>query len=246
MTGRVDRPRAMILAAGEGTRLRPLTLTVPKVMVEIGGVPLIDHQTSWLKRHGIREIAINLHHLGEKVQAHMGDGSAHGIRMAYSWEDVLLGTAGAVKKMEPFFGQTLVVLYGDVLTDLPLSRVIEIHRANRALATIVVMEMEATGKGVIELDASGRVTRFEEKPSDGARRSSLTNAGVYILEKEALGYVPSSIPADFGYDVFPRMVRSGARVFGFILSENDYLVDIGTLDKYRQANADVRTGRLHT
>ena len=133
--------KAVILAAGEGTRLRPLTFNTPKVLLPIAGVPLLVLILLWLRRHNITEVALNLHHLGEKIRDFLGDGSDFGLKVAYSHEDVLLGTAGGVKRMECLFGGTFVVVYGDVLADFDLTYMIRLHQDRGALATLAVKEV---------------------------------------------------------------------------------------------------------
>ena len=150
--------RAMILAAGEGTRLRPLTLETPKALLPIRGRPLIEHQLFWLNHHGIREVAINLYHLGNKIKDHLGDGSRFGMKICYSPEETLLGTAGGVKRIEHFFNDTFVVVYGDILTDFDLSDMVKFHREKKAVATLAIFEAPNPWEvGVVELNKEGRI-----------------------------------------------------------------------------------------
>ena len=161
--------RALILAAGEGTRLRPLTLTCPKPMLPVGGRPVLEHLVRLLRRHGVTEIAINLHYRPEVIVRHFGDGARFGVSITYSPEERLLGSAGAAKRLEWFFGETFFVLYGDVLTDLDLGSLVDRHRARRAAATLALYEVEdPTRCGIVEVAADGRIVRFAEKPA-GAR-----------------------------------------------------------------------------
>ena len=237
--------KAMILAAGEGTRLRPLTLTVPKVLLPVAGVPLIEYTLMWIRHHGISELVINLHHLGTKVQDFLGDGARFGVRIAYSSEETLLGTAGGVKRMEHFFDGTFVVVYGDVLTDFDLGGMVDFHRDKKALATVSILEVpNPWDVGVVEITENGRILDFIEKPPRDSESGNLGSGGVYILEKEALDYVSSEGFSDFAYDIFPKIIKLGLSVYGYRLHQDDYLLDIGTLEKYNQANEDMKDRKL--
>ena len=239
--------RVMILAAGEGTRLRPLTLETPKALLPLGGVPLIDHMLIWFRNHGISEVAINLHYLGNKVRDHLGDGNHLGMTVHYSEEEELLGTAGGVKRMERFFDGTFVVLYGDTLTDFDLSAMIEFHREKKSVATLAIFESPNPAEvGVVEMDHEGRIWSLVEKPlspiSD-RQPPVLANGGVYLLEKEVLEYVPGSGFCDFARDTFPRLIEAGLPIYGFQLKSQDYFIDIGSPAKYQQADRDVQSSR---
>ena len=233
--------KAMILAAGEGTRLRPLTLNTPKVLLPVSGVPLIEYTLCWLKHYGITGVAINLHHLAAKIQSRLGDGARFGIKIVYSLENSLLGTAGGVKKMAAFLDGPFAVVYGDVLTDLDLNAMLEFHRDRQAAATLAVREMPNPWEvGVLEMNSGGRILDFTEKPPRGSERSNLSSGGVYILEKNVLDHVPEAGFCDFAYDVFPRLIELGLPVYGYHLKNGDYLLDIGTAEKYKQANLDMK------
>ena len=149
----------MVLAAGEGTRLRPLTLETPKVLLPIRGKPLIESTIGWLKSHGIFEVVVNLHHLGDKIRDFLGDGSRFGVEVTYSAEETLLGTAGGVKRMEHFFDDdTFVVVYGDVLTDFNLSKMIQFHREKKATATLAILKVPNPWEvGMVEMNQEGRI-----------------------------------------------------------------------------------------
>ena len=231
----------MLLAAGEGTRLRPLTLEMPKVLLPIGGQPLIEYQLSWLKHHGIQEVAINLYHLGNKVKDFLGDGSHFGVKIFYSTEEKLLGTAGGVKRMEHLFHNTFAVVYADVLTNFNLSAMIKFHQEKKAVATLVIFEApNPTEVGVVEMSPEGRILSFVEKPkAANLELQSLANGGVYVLEKEVLQYIPTQGFSDFAYDIFPKLLELSLPIYGYALKSQDYLIDIGTIEKYNQANKDV-------
>ncbi|OGO03261.1 MAG: hypothetical protein A2Y72_01010 [Chloroflexi bacterium RBG_13_53_26] len=236
--------KAMILAAGEGTRLRPLTNQLPKALIPLAGLPLIQFTLRWLRQYGIGSVAINLHHLGEKIVDSCGDGSSFGLQITYSPEEVLLGTAGGVKKMGNFLGQTFVVVYGDILTNFNLKKMIEFHELKGALATIAVhTNPHPEESGVLHLNQQGQVIDFVEKPLV-AERGCLVNGGIYVLEKEILDYIPDGTYYDFGGDVFPRLLESGIPVYGHVLSTEEYLIDIGTWRCLRQADGDMKLGKI--
>lgn len=238
--------KAMILAAGEGTRLRPLTLTTPKPLIPINGTPLIEITLNWLKIHGITEVAINLYHLGEQIKDYLGDGSQLGMNIIYSEETTLLGTAGGVKKVEDFFDGHFIVFYGDTLTDFDLSNMIELHHQKKASASIALFEpSDPSQYGIVNMDGAGRIHGFIEKPKSpipGLQPPLLANAGVYVLDKEVMSYVPESGFSDFGYDIFPKLIDAGVPIYGYQLKSDDYFIDTGNLEKYEQANADMKAG----
>ena len=230
--------KAMILAAGEGTRLRPLTDRCPKPMLPVGGRPLLERTIGWLRQHGVREVAINLHHRPEAITQHFGDGSRFGVRITYSPEAQLLGTAGAVRQLEAFFDTTFAVIYGDVLTDLDLTALADFHRASGSIATLALYHADnPSARGLVDLDAAGRVTRFVEKPRPEEVFTDLANAGVCILEPAVLPFIPVGVPSDFGRDVFPAMLGAGQRLSGWPIPRGTLLIDIGSPESYREANA---------
>lgn len=237
--------KAMVLAAGEGTRLSPLTLETPKVLLPVGAVPLVCRTLAWLKSHGISQVAINLYHLGNKIREFLGNGSWFGVEISYSWEETLLGTAGGVKKMAHFFSNTFVVVYGDVLTDFDLAAMISFHQEKKALVTLALFEApEPSEVGVVQLDKDGRVLDFVEKPPKEADLGNLGSGGVYVLERQVLDYIPNQGFCDFAYDIFPKLIQAGLPIYGYVLDSQDYLIDIGTPEKCCQANKDVEAGRL--
>lgn len=237
--------KAMILAAGEGTRLRPLTEEVPKVLLPVGGLPLIEHILIWLRHHGISKIAVNLYHLGKKIRGFLGDGSQLEVNICYSAEDSLLGTAGSVKRMEHFFDSTFVVVYGDILTNFDLSKMIQFHRKQGAIATIAIMRVaNQEGVGIVKMDEERRIISFVEKPTGDLLMSDLGNGGVYVLESEIFSNIRGEGFSDFACDVFPKLIELGLPFYGYVLNPDDYLIDIGTIEKYHAANNDVQAGKM--
>jgi mannose-1-phosphate guanylyltransferase len=227
--------KALILAAGAGTRLRPLTDTCPKPMLPVAGRPLLEWTLRWLRRADVVEAALNLHHLPEVVRAGLGDGERFGMRLRYAHEPELRGTAGAVHNFPGFFDQPFLVIYGDLLLDLDLDDLIGFHRQRRAVMTLALKRTQTPrSQGMIEVDALGRVLRFVEKPAewDGG---DTANAGVYVCEPEVADGVPPGF-SDFGHDIIPALLRQGAAVYGQPL--RGYLLDIGTPEAYAQAQQD--------
>jgi len=223
--------KGLILAAGEGQRLRPLTLTRPKPMLPVAGRPLLEHIVALLRHHGVTQLAINLHHKPEAITTHFGNGRRWGVRILYSYEQQLLGSAGAARKLAWFFDQTFVVFYGDLYTELNLRPLIAFHRRRRALITVALYEVSnPTACGIVELDDQQHIRRFVEKPAPEQVFSNLANAGIYILEPAVLSFVPPNTPFDFGRDLFPALLDLGLPIMGYPIQEP--LVDIGTWDKY--------------
>ena len=236
--------KAMILAAGEGRRLRPLTDAVPKPMLPVGGRPLLVHLIDLLRSHGVREIAINLHHQPEVISALLGDGRPFGVRITYSLEERLLGSAGGVKRMEAFFGdEPFFVVYGDVLTDLDLTALRAFHTSQGAALTMALHQPAALNEcGVAELAEDGRILAFVEKPAPGEEPSRWANAGIYIVQPLVLRHIPPDTPFDFGADLFPLLLQRGVPLYGY--ASDALVVDIGTPEGYVRAEAVAR--RLST
>ena len=237
--------RALILAAGEGTRLRPLTLHKPKPMLPIAGRPMLEHLVVLLREHGIRELAINLHYRPESIVNHFGDGSNFGVSITYSYEPQLLGSAGAARKLSWYLTEPFIVLYGDVLTDVDLSALVEYHHDRGSAGTLVLYEVDdPTRCGIVDVDATGRIRRFVEKPRAELATSHLANAGIYVLDPTLLELIPPGRSADFGQDVFPIALERSRALYGVPISPSDYVLDIGSIERYEQAERDVRGGRL--
>jgi len=223
----------MILCAGEGTRLGELTKKTPKVLLPVNGKPAIEHILNWLKKHGVFDVVINLHHLGGQIMDCLDDGSEFGIDILYTFEDKLLGTAGGLKNTRGLLGNTFVVVNGDTLTNLNLLAMLDFHRRKGALATIALAYgMDNRERGIVAIDGFKVVRGYREKPPFNV--AGLYNAGIYVFGKEILNYIPDGV-CDFGRDVFPQIIKVGLPVFGFELGPKDFLVDIGTPEGYEKA-----------
>jgi NDP-sugar pyrophosphorylase family protein len=234
--------KGMILAAGEGKRLWPLTKYLPKPMLPLAGRPLLEHIINHLHGCGISQLAINLHHLPEAVMGYFGDGSRWGVSLRYSVEERLLGSAGGVKRLQSFFDDTFVVYYGDVYTLTDLRPMIAYHRRSGALATMALYRVpDPWNRGIVQLDESGAIVRFAEKPPQDQVFSDLANAGIYVLEPDVLDRVPEGQMWDFGHDVFPAMLAEGIRMAGYAIE--GILIDIGMPEKYQQANRIASGGK---
>lgn len=238
--------KAMILAAGEGTRLRPLTNTCAKAVLPVGGKPALEHVLEWLRSYGILDVGINLHHCPESITSCFGDGERLGMRLTYSREPELLGTAGGVRALVSFLDRRFVLVYGDVLTDLDLAELVKYHASKVAdlpagspSLTMALSETEHPSEvGIVEVDAGGRVTRFVEKPAPGTAFSNLSNAGILVVEPGVLQHISAGRAADFGRDVFPALLRLGVPMFGWRIPSGTYLTDYGSLEAYARAQVE--------
>jgi NDP-sugar pyrophosphorylase family protein len=208
----------MVLAAGLGTRLRPLTNDRPKAMVEVGGRPLIAYNLELLRRFGITEVVINLHYHGEALRNALGDGAAFGLRIEYSPEDPLLDTGGGIKNAETRLArEDFLVLNGDTIIDLPLDRLIASHRAHRAAATLVLRrDPEQARYGLIEIDATSRIRRFLGKPDVVAEPvTAFMFAGVHVISPQVFRFMPAGRAFSITRETYPAMLATGAALYGF-------------------------------
>lgn len=226
--------RAVLMAGGSGTRLRPLTCDLPKPMVPILNRPIAEHIVNLLRKHQIREIIVTLHYLPDSIRDYFQDGGAFGVQMTYAIEeDQPLGTAGCVKNIAQLLDETFIVISGDTITDFDLSAAIEFHRRNKAKATLVLTRVPNPIEfGVVITDENNRVTRFLEKPSTSEIFSDTVNTGTYILEPEVLDYLPANHECDFSNDLFPLLLDKNELIYGFIAE--GYWCDVGHLDSYRE------------
>lgn len=234
--------KAIILVGGEGLRLRPLTCNVPKPMVPVANKPFLEHVIDNLKRHNIREVILAICYLPGRIQHHFGEGASFGISLTYAFEQVPLGTGGAVKNAESYLDDTFVVLNGDILTDLDITDMLSFHRSCRAKATIALTPVEdPTSYGVVEVDEQSRVRSFIEKPSWETVTSNLINAGTYILEPDLLDLIPAGVHCMLERGLFPTLVEKGAPFVAY--RSNAYWIDIGIPEDYLRLHHDILMGK---
>jgi mannose-1-phosphate guanylyltransferase / phosphomannomutase len=230
--------KAIIMAGGEGTRLRPLTCSMPKPMVPVAGKPTMEHIINLLKTHNITNIASTLHYLPQSIMDYFSDGSRFGINLSYFIEESPLGTGGSVLNAESFLDDTFIVISGDALTDIDLEKAVNYHKAKGAKATLVLKkEPVPLEYGIVITNSEGRIVRFLEKPSWGEVFSDTINTGIYILEPEVFNYYNKGDNFDFSKDLFPKLLKDNVPMFGYITEE--YWCDIGDLKSYLQTNFDV-------
>jgi mannose-1-phosphate guanylyltransferase / phosphomannomutase len=236
--------KAVVMAGGEGSRLRPLTSSRPKPLAPVANKPVMHHIVDLLRRHGITEIVATLHYLADEIENYFGDGSEMGVAMHYVVEDTPLGTAGAVKLAEEFLGgERFVIISGDALTDMDLTDLLSFHERTGAKGTIALQRVSNPLEfGVVVTDDTGRINRFLEKPSWGEVFSDTINTGIYVLEPEIFEYMEAGKTYDFSRDIFPFMMRDGKPLFGYVSSA--YWSDIGNLQQYQQANYDALAGAV--
>jgi len=239
----VLRMKAIIMAGGEGSRLRPLTCDLPKPMVPVMNVPIMEHIINLLKNHGITEIGVTLMYLPQKIKDYFGNGSHFGVNLHYFTEDIPLGTAGSVKNAGDFLDDTFIVISGDSLTDMDITKAIEFHREKKSKATIVLTRVDVPLEyGVVITDKKGAITGFLEKPSWSEVFSDTVNTGTYILEPEIMDYLEYGKKTDFSQDLFPLLLDKKEPMYGYIMS--DYWCDIGDLQAYLQAHYDALEGKV--
>ncbi|MBI4610264.1 MAG: mannose-1-phosphate guanyltransferase [Candidatus Rokubacteria bacterium] len=235
--------KAVIMAGGFGTRLRPLTAHIPKPMVPVGNVPILEHTVKLLRTHGLNDLLVLLYFLPEAVTSYFGDGGRWGVKMTYVTPPADLGTAGAVRFAAAQLGEPVLVISGDVLTDFDLGRIVRFHGEARAEATMVLTRVELPLQyGIVITDASARVTRFLEKPSWGEVFSDTINTGIYVLEPSVIDAIPAHRPHDFGKELFPALLGAGRAPYGFVAA--GYWRDVGNLVEYRVAHLDLLQGKL--
>ncbi|NLI57844.1 MAG: NTP transferase domain-containing protein [Clostridium sp.] len=236
--------KAVIMAGGEGSRLRPLTCDIPKPMVPIMNVPIMEHIINLLKKHGIKDIAVTLMYLPQKIRDYFGNGSNFGVNIHYFTEDVPLGTAGSVKNAEEFLDETFIVISGDSLTNMDITKAIEFHKNKKSLATLVLTRVDVPLEyGVVITNENGNIEGFLEKPSWGEVFSDTVNTGTYILEPRVLRYLEKNKKTDFSQDLFPMLLKKKEPLFGHVM--DDYWCDIGDLRAYLQAHYDVLEKKIN-
>ncbi|NLG67779.1 MAG: NTP transferase domain-containing protein [Actinobacteria bacterium] len=235
--------KAVVMAGGQGTRLRPLTSNVPKPMVAVGNKPTAEHILDLLHRHGIEHVVMTVAFMSEVIRAHFGDGSALGMSIEYAVEESPLGTAGSVKNAASVLDDTFVIISGDSLTDFDLSTVIDFHRQREAMVTIALKSVDNPLEfGVVIVDEDGRIERFLEKPGWGQVFSDTINTGIYVMEPEVLDHIPAGVPYDFSHELFPKLFEMRKPLYGCVL--DGYWQDIGSLEQFLQANRDALDGHI--
>ena len=247
--------RAMVLAAGLGTRLRPITYEMPKPMVPVLNRPVMEHIVRLLGGHGFTETIANLHWFPELIEAHFGEGSDFGVELSYSREERLLGTAGGVGGAADFLGDSFLVISGDALTDIDLAAMSDFHSSHDGIATLATKQVEQTSQfGVAITGADGRIQGFQEKPEPAEALSNLANCGIYMFRSEVFDFFPepgaSKLAgpedppgfADWAMDVFPALLASDVPFYSHEVDA--YWNDIGNLDQLRRGNFDALGGEV--
>jgi mannose-1-phosphate guanylyltransferase/phosphomannomutase len=235
--------KAVVMAGGEGTRLRPLTSNQPKPMVPIVGKPCMEHILELLKEHGLEDVIVTLAFMPQAIRSYFGSGDNLGVEIEYSVEESPLGTAGSVRLASDRLDETFLVISGDALCDVDLTDVIRFHRERQAAVTIGLKSVENPLEfGIVVTDEDGRIERFLEKPSWSQVFSDTINTGIYVIEPEALSHVPTDRPYDFSKELFPLLLEMGRPLYGYVFE--GYWQDIGNLDQFRQANFDALDERV--
>src|SRR5438132_4129311 len=235
--------KAVVMAGVEGSRLRPLTSNMPKPLVPVAGRPIMEHILLHLRRHQLRDVVATVQYLGASIRNYFGDGSEQGVALTYSVEDSPLGTAGAVMLARQQLSETFVVISGDSLTDIDLGAAARFHRERKAIATIVLKPVpNPLEYGVVVIDEGGAVQRFIEKPSWGEVISDLANTGIYILDPAVFDFFRPGEVTDWSGDVFPKLLKEGEHVFGWIA--DGYWEDVGSHAAYVKANFDCLEGKV--
>jgi mannose-1-phosphate guanylyltransferase/phosphomannomutase len=236
--------KALVMAGGEGTRLRPMTASQPKPLLPVANKPIMEHVLRLLKRHGFTESVVTVQFFASLVRNYFGDGEEVGMSLQYATEEVPLGTAGSVKNAEDALRSApFLVISGDALTDIDLSALVSYHKKQGALVTVALARVPNPLEfGITIADDDGRIQRFLEKPTWGQVFSDTVNTGIYVMEPEVLAEVPTGEPVDWAGDVFPRLVEAGAPLYGWVAE--GYWQDVGTHESYLKAQADVLSGQV--
>lgn len=247
--------RAMVLAAGLGTRLRPVTYSLPKPMVPVVNRPVMEHIVRLLASHDLTEIVANLHWFPDTIESHFGDGSEFGVSITYSREAELLGTAGGVREVEDFLGDEFLVISGDALTDIDLSAMREFHESHDGIATLATLRVRDTSEfGVVITDEDGRVQGFQEKPDPAEALSDLANCGIYMFDSTIFDHFPGPAEsrlggpddpdgfADWAFDIFPALLEAGVPFYA--LEVDAYWNDIGTIPELLSGNFGALEGKV--
>lgn len=237
--------KAMVLAAGVGSRLDPLTAYVPKPLVPVANIPVMEHILNLLKSHGFGDVIANLHYLPDHIEEYFGDGSRLGVKLQFRREEKLSGDAGGVRFCRDFLDSgTFIVLMGDLLTDADLTHILKCHKEKKALASIGLKKIKDVSHfGVAVINDEGFIVGFQEKPKKEEALSDLASTGIYVLEPEVFEHMPKTGDFGFGRQLFPQLVQAGLPVLGVEI--DSYWNDVGTLEQYWNSNFDVLSGQLH-
>lgn len=241
--------KAIILSAGRGERLMPLTVTIPKPMIQINNKPVLEYLIMLCKKHGIDEIAINTSYLPEKIKEYFGDGKKFGVKIRYSFEKELLGTSGALNNFRDFFNETFFVIYGDNVTDIDLTKMLEFHKEKGGIATLALRKKPKNKipSSFVVADENLKITNFIEKPSlelfeKICKDFYLSNSGIYILEPEILDFIPLGF-SDFAFNIFPKLLEKGKKMYAFMMDEY-YFREVGKVDKYELIRKELESGQF--
>ncbi|WKV07656.1 NDP-sugar synthase [Thermoanaerobacterium sp. CMT5567-10] len=230
--------KALLLAGGLGTRLRPLTNFLPKPMVPIMGKPLLESTILRLKHQGVDEVVISTCYKSNHIEKYFGDGEKLGVKVSYIKEDIPLGTGGAIKNAEEFFGDTFIILNSDIICDIDIKNLVEYHKSKNALATIAMTKVEDPSQyGVIEYDDNDYITAFKEKPKPYETNSKWINAGIYVFEPELLNEIPKDEVVSIERDTYPKLLSKGCSMAAY--RYGGYWIDIGTIEKYKKVHFDI-------
>ena len=246
--------KAIILCASRGERLKPLTDSIPKPMVPINKIPLLEYTLLLCKKHGIKDIAINTSYLSKKITEYFGDGSKFGVRINYSFEEELLGTSGALNNFRDFLKDgPFIVIYGDNLTDINLKEILKFHNKKKAFATLFLHKQEDVDKnttpGIVVFDANNKITKIIEKPNEEEKKllkktpknQKLSNSGIYILNPKILDFIPEG-HSDFAKDIFPKLLKRGFDFYAY--TSKCYFKELGQQKRYNKAKEEIESGKI--
>lgn len=230
--------KAVIMAGGEGTRLRPLTSNQPKPMLPMANIPMMEHVVNLLRQHGFEDIVVTVAFMANAIRTYFGDGSEFGVRMVYATESTPLGTAGSVRNARDELDDRFLVISGDVLTDIDLGQVVAFHEQRGGLATLALKAVDNPLEfGIVITRDDGSIERFLEKPTWGQVFSDTINTGIYVLEPEIFDFIPEGVAVDFSGDSFPAALAEGRPLYGYVA--DGYWEDVGTLEAYLSAHQDI-------
>lgn len=231
--------KAIILAGGKGSRLHPLTAHYPKPLLSLLDKPVLEYNIELLRNHGIKDIAILIHHYGNEIRKYFGNGARLGVNITYYEDNPPLGTAGSIKQAELFTEDNMFIIFsGDVFTDFSLLEAIESHREKSPICTIFLTNANDTQSfGLVKLDSKGYIKHFIEKPKIQFQHPQLINTGIYIFSPRIFQYIPKNTFMDFGRDIFPKLLENDEKIYGYLAK--GFWLDVGEIDRFHQASMDV-------